>query len=1046
MARIPEADLDRIKRDTDLEALVRASGVQLTRQGEDLVGLCPFHEDHEPSLVVSPHKSPALWHCLGACGAGGTVIDWVMRAEGLSFRHAAERLRERLGLAAVPSQESSWVLDPGASDGELLRQYVAYCHAVAGKSEEAQAYLAKRGLASPELVAHFALGFADRTLGYRLPAATTKTGQKLRERLEQLGILRASGHEHLNGRLIVPVFDAAGEVAQLYGRVVRTNLRKGTPDHLYLPGPLRGVFNLPGLATSREVILCEALLDALTFWAAGFRNVTTTFGVHGPTDELLEAFLGHGIERVLIAFDADEAGETGARAVAERLGAVGIDCWRVAFPHGLDANAYALKVQPPAKALDLVLRHATWMGEGAAPLRLGESELVVAASSAAGEPVPAPVELARSPEAFSLAADPLAGAAPAAPAALASAFASPSSLPALAPHSAASSSLLPARPPLAVPCERVGEDVLVTLGDRRFRVRGLAKNLSFDALKVNVLVSRGEAFHVDTLDLCSSRHRGAFAKQGAVELGMKEETLLHDLGRVYLKLEELQEAAIKEAQTPKDSTPTMTADEREAALALLRDPRLLERIVSDLERVGLVGEAVNKLVCYLVAISRKLPKPLGALIQSSTAAGKSSLMRAVLELVPEEDRVAYSAMTGQSLFYMAEKDLRHKLLAIAEEEGAEKASYALKLLMSEGELSIASTGKDPQSGRLVTHEYHVEGPIAVLSTTTSIDVDEELLNRCLVLTVDEDREQTRAIHRAQRASETLEGQLASSERPALRTLHQNAQRLLEPLLVGNPFAESLTYPDATSRLRRDHEKYLRLIRTVALLHQHQRERKTTEVRGKEVAYIEVTAWDVGVANQLARLVLARSLDELPPQTRRLLYALDVLVRVKAQELGIARSEVRFSRREVRAFTGLGHSQLAIHLSRLESLEYVLTHRSGKSHQLVYELAYEAQGGQGAVVLAGLLDVGGIEGSSLPSFLEEKPVTTASLPGSDSSFPEGEVSFPGRFRPASGAVPGGFRGEQTPAMPGVLRRFEGRASRNRTYGSQRRTRRRSDDQS
>jgi DNA primase catalytic core len=549
MARIPEADLDRIKRDTDLEALVRASGVQLTRQGEDLVGLCPFHEDHEPSLVVSPNKSPALWHCLGACGTGGTVIDWTMKAEGLSFRHAAERLRERLGLAAVPPEVSSWVLDPGASDGELVRQYVAYCHAVAGKSEEAQAYLAKRGLGSPELVAHFSLGFADRTLGYRLPAATTKTGQKLRERLEGLGILRASGHEHLNGRLIVPVFDGAGEVAQLYGRVVRTNLRKGTPDHLYLPGPLRGVFNLPGLATSREVILCEALLDALTFWAAGFRNVTTTFGVHGPTDELLEAFLGHGIERVLIAFDADEAGETGALAVAQKLRAHGIDCWRVAFPHGLDANAYALKVQPPAKALDLVLRHATWMGEGAAPLRLDESELLVVVS-AAGEPTQPPAEPARSPEASSLVAESLAGAAPAAPVLLVAS--SPAlALEVSAEPSASLPSVLPAPPASAVPYEVHGEDVVITLGDRRFRIRGLGKNLSFEVLKVNVFSSRGDSFHVDTLDLCSARQRAAFIKQAATELGMREEVLAKDLGRVFLKLEELQDEEIRKATTPK---------------------------------------------------------------------------------------------------------------------------------------------------------------------------------------------------------------------------------------------------------------------------------------------------------------------------------------------------------------------------------------------------------------------------------------------------------------------------------------------------------------
>ena len=85
-------------------------------------------------------------------------------------------------------------------------------------------------------------------------------------------------------------------------------------------------------------------------------------------------------------------------------------------------------------------------------------------------------------------------------------------------------------------------------------------------------------------------------------------------------------------------------------------------------------------------------------------------MDAVLGFVPGEDRVRFSAMTGQSLFYMGETDLAHKVLAVAEEEGAERASYALKLLQSEGELSIASTGKDTATGRLVTHTYTVTGP------------------------------------------------------------------------------------------------------------------------------------------------------------------------------------------------------------------------------------------------------------------------------------------------------------------------------------------------
>src|SRR6185436_1062382 len=161
----------------------------------------------------------------------------------------------------------------------------------------------------------------------------------------------------------------------------------------------------------------------------------------------------------------------------------------------------------------------------------------------------------------------------------------------------------------------------------------------------------------------------------------------------------------------------LSAEEQKRALELLSDPQLLDRILADFERCGVVGEETNKLAGYLAAVSRKLEDPLAVIIQSSSAAGKSSLMEAILAFVPDEDRVKYSAMTGQSLFYMGDADLKHKVLAVVEEEGAARASYALKLLQSEGELTIASTGKDPASGKLVTHEYHVEGPTQLFLTT-----------------------------------------------------------------------------------------------------------------------------------------------------------------------------------------------------------------------------------------------------------------------------------------------------------------------------------------
>jgi len=978
MARIPDGELERLKREVSLERLVASRGVKLERRGADLVGLCPFHDDREPSLVVTPSKN--LWHCLGACHTGGSVVDWVMRTEGVSFRHAVELLRSDLPPSAArpPSrvvkastvQKLPGLLERDAEDDLLLRRVVDYYHETLKQSPEALGYLESRGLKSGEMIERFKLGFANRTLGYRLPAKTRQEGAEIRERLQKLGILRESGHEHLNGSVVVPVFDEEGRVTELYGRKITPNLRPGTPLHLYLPGPHRGVFNVEALQASREVILCEALIDALTFWCAGFRHVTSAYGVEGFTEDHWKAFRRYGTERVLIAYDRDEAGERAAERLAGELIEAGIGCYRIQFPRGMDANEYARKLQPAARSLELVIRKAVWLGKGRAPAPATLSEprpesiTEVSAAETGNDPVTvaviepaANVDAAASTPAAAVVIE--AEASPASP--RDNADAAPRSIPSLS--SAAvieppAATPEPAQPSTAPLAEQHGEEVVMRLGDRRWRIRGLGKNLSFDALKVNVLAARegDRGFHVDTLDLYSARQRAAFVKQAAEELGVEERVVKRDLGQVLLRLEALQEEQIRRALEPKAKEVALGDAEQAAALELLREPRLLDRILGDFERCGLVGEATNKLVGYLAAVSRKLEEPLAVVIQSSSAAGKSSLMEAILAFMPEEERVQYSAMTGQSLFYMGETDLKHKILAIVEEEGAERAAYALKLLQSEGKLTIASTGKDPETGRLVTHEYRVEGPVMIFLTTTAVEVDEELLNRCIVLTVDEGREQTRAIHQLQRERQTLEGLLLRQDRERLLKVHQDAQRLLRSLLVANPFARELTFLDHQTRTRRDHMKYLTLIRSIALLHQHQREVKAANHDGRTVRYIEVTKADVAVANRLAHEVLGRSLDELPPQTRRLLGLLDRMVAERAEAQGLDRADVRFTRREVRDWTSWTDFPVRMHLDKLVALEYVLVHRGGPGQRFVYELLWDGQGDEGRPFLMGLIDV------------------------------------------------------------------------------------------
>jgi DNA primase catalytic core len=923
MRRYTEDELRRLKEETDLARLVRAAGVDLKPIGQDLRGRCPFHDDNGPSLVVTPSKG--LWNCLGACGKGGTAIDWVMKAQGVSFRHAVELLRSRI--AAEPSVPGEAKVSTvrrlpapvslDADDRKLLGQVIDYYHETLKSTTEATAYLAFRGLVSSEMVDRFKLGYANRTLGLRLPHKNRKAGGELRSRLVKIGIYRETGHEHFSGSLVIPILDEGRNVLGAYGRKVVTNLNADIPRHLYLPGPHRGVWNVEALQGSKEIILCEALIDALTFWCAGFRNVTSSYGVHGFTKDHLEAFKRHGTERILIAYDRDDAGDRATAELAPELAGAGIDVARILFPRGMDANEYAKKVTPAAESLGVAIRGAQFVAKG---------------KRAALPPV----------------APPASPPAPEEPAAM-PAEASAESSEAVSPLAASS-----------VPEIKLdGDQADLVLGDRHYRVRGLSRNLSYDQMRINVRVSREEKYHVDTFDLLSARQRVLYIKQAADELALKPEAIKKDLGKLLFELEALQERRIKETLEPKAKTVQLKEEEKSEALELLRDPKLLSRIVLDFDRIGLVGEATNKLVGYLAATSRKMEEPLALLIQSSSAAGKSTLMDAVLSLMPEEDVERYTAMTGQSLYYMADSSLKHKILSIAEAEGAARAGYAIKMLQSEGKISIATTVKDPETGDLKTKKHEVEGPVAVLLTTTAAQIDDELQNRAIVLTVDEDREQTRAIHERQRRAQTLEGMLARQDRAQVLRVHQNAQRLLRPLLVANPFAQRLTFLDTKLRTRRDHVKYLTLIRAIAFLHQYQRPVREAHHHGKTIPYIEATLADVRMANDLAAEVLGRSLDELAPQTRRLLLQAHGMVTRRCRDLKLDREDYRFSRRDLREEVRWGDTQLRIHLERLVELEYVLVHRGGRGQSFVYELLWDGEGQDGRPFLVGLLDPAGL---------------------------------------------------------------------------------------
>jgi hypothetical protein len=471
----------------------------------------------------------------------------------------------------------------------------------------------------------------------------------------------------------------------------------------------------------------------------------------------------------------------------------------------------------------------------------------------------------------------------------------------------------------------------VGIGERRWRARGAGHASSSGSLRVALSVSDGRSgrFHRDTSDRYVARARASYLAGAAAELRTGTEALRKELAEVIFAVERAQADGAKEAPAAVE----MTEAERAAAMELLGSPDVLSRVGADLASLGVVGEQTNLVVAYLATVSRKAERPFGVVVQSSSAAGKSTLADAVAAFVPEEDLVSLSALTAQSLYYLGAGDLARKVLFVSEEHGASRAAYALKLLISEGRLAIASAGKDPDTGRLRTRSYGVEGPVSLLMTTTAAEVDAELANRLVVLGVDEDRAQTRAVQAAQRRAATLEGLMARLGREPVIRLHRNAQRLLEALPVVVPGAEELAFPDSSTRHGRDHQKLLSVISAITLLHQFQRPQATVEVAGTPVRYVEASAEDVALGAQLCHEVIVRAADELSPPARRLLSVME-----SANGAHTGASQLSFTRRQLRELTGWSEHQVRVGVGRLVALEYVSERRErpGKRHS--YALA------------------------------------------------------------------------------------------------------------
>ncbi|PHS74899.1 MAG: DNA primase [Rhodospirillaceae bacterium] len=413
------------------------------------------------------------------------------------------------------------------------------------------------------------------------------------------------------------------------------------------------------------------------------------------------------------------------------------------------------------------------------------------------------------------------------------------------------------------------EALIVEYESRIYEIRGLNPFASA-RMRVTLRLTIGDSVHVDTLDLYSSRARKSYSNGACESIDVSVEIVLADLGKLISVCEAKRDSAIKELREGFNTTaPALSKKDEKMGMGLLANPNLIEQIESDMNQLGYIGEKCNKILAYLVAVSRKLPEPLSSITLSRSSAGKSALLGVIEQLIPPEDVIAFSSLTPQALFYMPPEALKHKVLMIEERHGSESSDYAIRELQTKRVLRKGLPIKDPLSGRMKTFMIEVEGPVAVMETTTSTDINPENSNRCFLLHIDESSEQTGRVMAQQRRAATLEGFRRKSIVPEIVETHHAAQRLLQTMRVVIPFAENIYFPTKRIRNRRDHSRFLSLIQSITCLHQFQRPQKETEINGEVVRYLEATVADYELAYDIARQVFVSSLDDLSPMARSL---------------------------------------------------------------------------------------------------------------------------------------------------------------------------------
>lgn len=442
-------------------------------------------------------------------------------------------------------------------------------------------------------------------------------------------------------------------------------------------------------------------------------------------------------------------------------------------------------------------------------------------------------------------------------------------------------------------------------------------------IKVEVKGSPRPPFR-HTVDLYNDTQLEKFIRKCAEKLETGTLVIAASLAELTEKLEQYRLEQIKQqGDNSKPKVKPLTAAEREAAMNYLQQPDLLEITKQDIGKSGVVGEATNRLLMYIVYTYRKAATPLHIICLASSGTGKTHLQEKVGELIPEEDKIEITTLSENAFYYFGQRELKHKLILIEDLDGAENVLYPLRELMSKRRISKTIAIKN-KNGETKTIHLIVEGPVAVSGCTTRESIYEDNANRSFLLYLDESKAQDNAVMEYQRKLRA--GKIDTAAENSVKELFKNCQRILEPIKVINPYAEFLTIPEEVLKPRRSNEHYLLAIEAIAFYKQHQREKKADE-NGE--MFIEVQVEDIAEANELLKNILLRKSDELTGQCRD--YLQHITEYLQENQL------TRFTNREIRRHLKLEPTKQKRFTKLLLESYYIKRVQGSKARGYEYEI-------------------------------------------------------------------------------------------------------------